>query len=215
MEVLSHRSRERARKQEQVGTAPGALARAGSNRLSCCTLRHGVSRVTSTEVTLRFERPDDEAALGDLITAAFVGKPYAEGDEADLLVALRRAAALTVSLVADLRGSVVGQAAFSPARGTDPAQRWYALGPVAVLPSHQGAGIGTRLVREGLQSISNLGAEGCIVVGDPAYYTRFGFTVSPENAPRGQPASHFMVKVFGQRQPSGPIHLHPAFGGGA
>lgn len=168
-----------------------------------------------TDVTIRPERPDDHGVIGDLITAAFAGKPYADGDEADLLAALRREHALTLSLVAELRGEVVGQAAFSPARATDGARDWYALGPVAVLPAHQGTGIGSRLIRAGLESITGLGADGCILVGDPAYYTRFGFGVSPENAPVGQPADYFMVKVLGGRRPDGPISFHEVFGGTA
>lgn len=166
-----------------------------------------------TELTLRPERPDDHAAIGELITAAFAGKPYAEGDEADLLVALRRERALTLSLVAEWRGEVVGQAAFSPARAADGSQPWYALGPVAVLPAHQGKGIGSTLIRAGLETLSGTGAAGCILVGDPAYYTRFGFRVCPENAPAGQPAEYFMVKLLAGPRPLGPIAFHEAFGG--
>lgn len=166
-----------------------------------------------SEPTIRPERPSDHVAIGELITAAFAGKPYAEGDEADLVVALRREHALTLSLVAELRGRVIGQIAFSPARSADAAKSWYALGPVAVLPAHQGIGIGSRLVRTGLESISGLGADGCILVGDPAYYTRFGFRVCPENAPPGQPAEYFMVKVLKGPHPVGAIRFHEAFGG--
>lgn len=166
-----------------------------------------------TEVLIRPERPDDHDVLGELITSAFAGRPYAEGDEAELLVALRRGDALVLSLVAELGGVVVGQAAFSPARASDGSEGWYALGPVAVLPAHQGQGIGSRLVRAGLEVLAGLGADGCILVGDPAYYTRFGFRVCPENAPVGQPADYFMVKVLGGRRPEGPISFHDAFGG--
>jgi len=166
-----------------------------------------------TYVLIRLERPDDHEALGELITSAFAGKPYADGDEADLLVALRRENALTLSLVAELDGVVVGQAAFSPARTTTGDERWYALGPVAVLPAHQGEGIGSLLVRAGLERLAGEGADGCIFVGDPAYYARFGFEVRPENAPVGQPAEYFQVMVLGGRRPDGPIAFHEAFGG--
>jgi putative acetyltransferase len=164
-------------------------------------------------VIIRPERPDEHDVLGELITSAFAGKPYADGDEADLLVALRHADALALSLVAELDGVVVGQAAFSPARASGGAEAWYALGPVAVLPAHQGQGIGSRLVRTGLDVLAGLGADGCILVGDPAYYARFGFRVCSENAPAGQPADHFMVKVLAGRRPEGPISFHEAFGG--
>lgn len=166
-----------------------------------------------TEVLIRPERSDDHGVLGELIASAFAGKPYAEGDEADLVVALRRADALTLSLVAELDGVVVGQVAFSPARTSAGAEGWYGLGPVAVLPAYQRKGVGSRLIRAGLERLAGQGAAGCILVGDPAYYTRFGFRVCPENAPAGQPAEFFMVKELGGRRPEGPIAFHEAFGG--
>lgn len=175
--------------------------------------RTGWLNAAPDDLDIRPERPGDHDALGALVTSAFAGKPYAEGDEAELLVALRRARALTLSLVAERDGVVIGQAAFSPARSSDGAQGWYALGPVAVLPAHQGRGIGSRLIRAGLEHLAGLGADGCILVGDPAYYTRFGFAVSPQNAPPGQPAEYFMLKVLRGRRPSGPISFHEAFGG--
>jgi putative acetyltransferase len=167
-----------------------------------------------TEVVVRPERPDDHVVLGELIASAFAGKPYAEGDEAELLATLRRRGALTLSLVAESDGAVVGQAAFSPARASTGGAAWYALGPVAVLPARQGRGIGSTLVRAGLERLAALGAGGCILVGDPGYYARFGFEVSPANAPAGQPAEFFMVKVLGAgTRPEGPICFHEAFGG--
>ena len=92
----------------------------------------------------------------------FAGKPYAAGDEAELVEKLRFQNVLSVSLVAETEGAVVGQTAFSPAQASDGTAKWYALGPVSVLPARQGKGIGSRLVRAGLQAISELGADGCI-----------------------------------------------------
>lgn len=165
------------------------------------------------ELLLRPERPEDHAALAALVTAAFDGKPYADGDEAELLGALRVAGALTLSFVAEESGVLVGQAAFSPARAADGTPGWYALGPVAVAPARQGVGIGTKLVLAGLTWLAHRGAAGCILVGDPGYYERFGFVRAPENAPAGMPAEYFMVKVLGGPRPAGPIAFHEAFGG--
>jgi putative acetyltransferase len=162
-------------------------------------------------VVLRAERPDDSDAIGAVIEAAFAGKPYAEGDEADLVVALRADDALALSLVAEAGGRVVGQVAFSPARASEGAPGWHALGPVAVLPDWQGRGIGSRLVRDGLEQLAARGAAGCILVGDAAYYTRFGFEPAPANAPPGQPADYFMVKVLAGPRVTGTIDFHPAF----
>jgi putative acetyltransferase len=182
-------------------------------------MRRGVEPPCDAEATMpidlliRTENPGDHDALTALIEAAFEGKPYADGDEAALLGTLRHLGALTLSLVAERDGVVVGQVAFSPARPPSGAPGWYALGPVAVSPAHQGRGIGSRLIESGLEILLQGGAEGCILVGDPAYYVRFGFEVRPENAPVGQPAEYFMLKVLKGAAPEGPISFHPAFGG--
>jgi putative acetyltransferase len=163
--------------------------------------------------TIRAERPADFAAIGEVIRTAFAGMPYAAGDEAELVEALRAQNALAVSLVAEWAGAVIGQIAFSPAQTSDGVQGWFALGPVAVVPAQQRAGVGSQLVRAGLQLITGLGAVGCILTGNPAYYARFGFQVSPSNAPVGEPPEFFMVKLLRGERPSGPIFFHPAFHG--
>jgi putative acetyltransferase len=166
-------------------------------------------------VEIRPERYSDVEAIGQLIESAFLGMPYADGDEAELVEALRSQNALSVSLVAEHDGTIVGQVAFSPARASGGAPGWYALGPVAVLPAHQGGGIGSALIRAGLQAVFELGASGCILTGDPAYYSRFGFTLSGKNTPPGEPAEFFMVKLLRGTLPAGPIRFHEAFGGAA
>ena len=164
---------------------------------------------------IRPERSGEVKAIGQLIESAFLGMPYADGDEAELVEVLRSQNALSVSLVAERDGTIVGQIAFSPARASGAARGWYALGPVAVLPAHQGGGIGSALIRAGLKAIVELGAHGCILTGDPAYYSRFGFKLSGESAPPGEPEEFFMVKLFRGRLPAGPIRFHKAFGGAA
>ena len=164
-----------------------------------------------SEVDIRAERPGDSKAIGEVIASAFHEMPYADGDEAQLVEALRARGALPVSLVAELDGTIVGQVAFSPARAPAGAPGWYALGPVAVLPAFHGRGIGSTLVRSGLEAISEIGAIGCILTGDPAYYRRFGFVRSPESAPPGEPPEFFMVKLLRGQLPAGVIHFHEAF----
>jgi putative acetyltransferase len=160
---------------------------------------------------VRPETSDDRVAIGNVIRAAFAGKPYAAGDEAELVDVLRDAGALTVSLVAELNGAVVGQVALSPATPSDRRAGWYALGPVSVLPELQGRQIGSALVWAGLRSFTALGAEGCILTGDPQYYVRFGFALAPANLPQGEPREFFQVKLLGGQMPTGPIAFHPAF----
>jgi len=164
-----------------------------------------------TNPLIRPERPDDSAAIGFVIRTAFLGKPYAAGDEAELVEALRRKNALLISLVAELQGTVVGQIAFSPAFASDGTAGWYALGPVSVLPEHQRRGIGARLVHAGLEAITNLGANGCMLTGDPAYYARFGFTLAPSNAPPEEHREFFMIKLLEGQRPRGPICFDSAF----
>ncbi len=160
---------------------------------------------------IRPERRDDRAAIGNVIRTAFSGMPYADGDEDELVETLRRENALSVSLVAELAGTVVGQVTFSPAAASDGSPGWYALGPLAVIPAHQRTGVGAKLVHAGLDAISALGGNGCILTGNPAYYVRFGFSLAPSNAPPSEPAEFFMVKLLGPLKPVGPIHFHPAF----
>jgi putative acetyltransferase len=164
-----------------------------------------------SDPSIRAERHDDVAAIRDVIERAFAGMPFADGDEADLVETLRSEGALSVALVAELRGVVVGQIAFSPATAPEGGHAWYALGPVAVLPPVQRLGIGSKLVLAGLRAIEELGAVGCILTGNPAYYTRFGFEVSPLNAPADEPAEFFMLKLFRGERPKGPVSFHRAF----
>ncbi len=165
------------------------------------------------QLTIRAEHPQDHTAIFNVITAAFFEMPYADGDEAELVDALRSQNALSVCLVAEFDGVIVSQIAFSPAQTDDNDEGWYALGPVAVLPEHQRTGIGSKLVHAGLLAITALDAKGCILVGHPEYYTRFGFILSSSNAPIGQPSDFFMVKSLGSPIPSGPIAFHKAFNG--
>ena len=97
--------------------------------------------------------------------AAFADHPHSEQTEGYINDALRRAGALTLSLVAHEDGRQVGHAAFSPVTIGDGSADWYGLGPVAVLPGMQGRGVGAALIREGLARLRALGAAGCVVMG--------------------------------------------------
>jgi putative acetyltransferase len=160
---------------------------------------------------IRAAEPGHTAGISQLITAAFSGMPHADGDEAELVLELRAAGALPVSLVTLLDGVLVAYVAFSPARPADRSAGWYGLGPLAVLPGHQRKGIGSALLRRGLFKLKALGAAGCIVVGEPDYYRRFGFALAPGNAPATEPAEYFMLQSFGSTTPHGAIDFHPAF----
>jgi putative acetyltransferase len=164
---------------------------------------------------IRRERNSDHEAIRSLTEAAFRGMPYAGGDEQHVIDRLRKKDALTLSLVALIDDTVVGHIAFSPANASDNSQPWYALGPVSVLPLHQGNGVGSQLILEGLAQIEGLGALGCILTGNPLYYRRFAFEFAPHNVPSGEAKEYFMLKQFTSFKPSGPMHFDTAFYGDA
>lgn len=125
--------------------------------------------------------------------------------------ALRAAGALAVSLVAEQDQEVVGHVACSPVTISDGARHWYGLGPLAVDPAHQSRGIGAALVRAGLAQLRIVSAAGCVVLGDPAYYGRFGFKAVPGLVYPGPPPEYFMALVFAGPVPQGEVSYHAAF----
>jgi putative acetyltransferase len=124
-------------------------------------------------LTLRGETPEDITAIHHIHTAAF-GRP----NEAELVDALRRNNALTISLVAVQDGRLVGHIAFSPVTITSSTATIEALGlaPMAVLPAYQRRGIGSQLVEAGLTTCHLTPYGVVVVLGHPSYYPRFGFT---------------------------------------
>jgi putative acetyltransferase len=163
------------------------------------------------EVIIRPETPVDHAMIRAILIAAFANHPYSHQTEHLIVEALRADDALTVSLVAEVHGNVVGQIAFSPVTIDGKDCGWLALGPVAVSPSHQRQGIGRALVNEGLRVIRGLGAQGCVLVGDPAYYRRFGFEHNPALRMEGIPPEFVMCLPMGDQIPKGNVTHHPAF----
>ncbi|MBU4603530.1 MAG: N-acetyltransferase, partial [Proteobacteria bacterium] len=142
---------------------------------------------------------------------AFKTLPISQNTEQFIIKALRAAGVLTISLVAEIDGRVVGHVAFSPVSISDGATDWYGLGPVSVLPELHRQGIGSALIREGLSRLQKLGARGCALVGDPAYYPRFGFKNYPELVHEGVPPEVFMALPFGEAVPKGTMKFHQGF----
>jgi len=160
---------------------------------------------------IRDETPAEAAAIRHLTDTAFAGAEHASGTEGAIVDALRRTGALTLSLVAATDGEVVGHVAFSPVTIAGAACGWFGLGPVAVLPARQRAGIGAALIRAGLARLRIAGAAGCVVLGDPAYYPRFGFAPDPALRFEGVPPEYFMALAFSDTSPAGAVVYHPAF----
>jgi predicted N-acetyltransferase YhbS len=163
---------------------------------------------------IRPERPLDAATIRAVVIAAFKDAPYSNQTEADIIDALRSAGALSVSLVATDHDDIIGQVAFSPVRIAQARGDWYGIGPVAVRPDRQRQGIGQALIAEGLRCLSSLRAAGCVVLGDPHYYHRFGFEADPALTYGGKPSPYFRRLVLNGPPASGEVSYHAAFGSG-
>ncbi len=164
-----------------------------------------------TDIIIREETDEDVEAITDVTVAAFKALEVSNQTEHFIVKALRRAGALTVSLVAELDGRVVGHIAFSPVTMSDGTQDWYGLGPVSVLPERQRQGIGSALIEEGLSRLKALGARGCCLVGHPDYYKRFGFKNPVGLVHEGVPKEAFFALSFDCHTPQGSVTFHEPF----
>lgn len=160
---------------------------------------------------IRKETTSDVEAIFNITKLAFKNHPYSHNTEQFIINALRAANALTVSLVAETDGKIVGHIAFSPVTFSDGSKNWYGLGPISVLPDYQKQGIGKSLVNEGIGLLKDLGAEGCLLVGDPNYYERFGFRSPNGLKHEGVPQENFLALAFCNRVPQGTVQFHSAF----
>jgi putative acetyltransferase len=160
---------------------------------------------------IRKETPADIEAITEVTKAAFETLAVSNQTEHFIIKALRRAGALTISLVAEIDGRVVGHIAFSPVTISDGTKDWYGLGPVSVLPEQQGRGIGKSLIEKGLSMLKVLDGRGCILVGEPGYYERFGFRNHPHVSCEGVPREVFLVLPFTDDVPQGTVAFHEAF----
>lgn len=167
--------------------------------------------MTTQEISIRDETTADAAVITEVTAAAFETLEISSHTEQFIIEALRSAGALTVSLVAEVAGRVVGHIAFSPVTILDGTKNWYGLGPVSVLPEYQRRGIGKALIQEGLSRLKKKGAKGCCLVGHPQYYRKFGFqNVSGLNH-EGVPQEVFVALSFDGHFPQGEVAFHGAF----
>ena len=191
------------------------------------------------DIHIREETEADTAAIDAVTIAAFLDAPHALHNEQFIVRALRRSGMLTVSLVAEtladsattgivrallvepkpaptvsgnFANTLVGHVAISPVGVSDGTVGWYGLGPVSVLPGVQHRGVGAALVRQALGMLRRLdSARGCVVLGDPAYYGRFGFAMDTRSKMPDAPPEYFQVLSFDGTVPTGVVRYHSAF----
>jgi len=162
-------------------------------------------------IEIHNESPADVAAIRALTEAVFTDAPHSSHTEHLIIDALRAAGALTLSLVAETDGGIVGHVAISPVTISDGSQYWFGLGPVSVLPSYQRQGIGSQLIKRILSALRENGAAGCVVLGDPAFYRRFGFKPESGLVLPDVPAEYFQALSFGTDVPRGELSYHQGF----
>lgn len=160
---------------------------------------------------IRDETKSDFEVISQVTRAAFHDHPYSNQTEHFIIDALRAANALSISLVAEIDGKVIGHIAFSPVKVSDGSPDWYGLGPVSVLPEYQKRGVGGALIRKGLTALKAMGAKGCVLVGDPGYYRRFGFRNYPTLILDGVPQENFLALPFGENDTQGKFVFHQGF----
>ncbi|RNA64902.1 N-acetyltransferase [Prosthecochloris sp. ZM_2] len=160
---------------------------------------------------IRDETSADVEEITRVTVAAFQDLAVSSHNEQDVIIGLREAGALAVSLVAESAPRIIGHIAFSPVKISDGTPSWYGLGPVSVLPKYQRQGVGRALIEEGLLRLRRMEARGCCLVGHPEYYGRFGFEHVQGLVFEGAPPEAFFVLSFDGHVPRGTLTFHDAF----
>lgn len=157
------------------------------------------------------EKTGDDARIHQVTEQAFLRAPHTDHTEQFIVDSLRRAGALTISQVAKVDGEIIGHVAISPITLSGGETGWFGIGPISVLPEFQGLGIGSKLMQSSLAALEEMGASGCVVLGDPAYYGRYGFKVVDGLIFPGVPAEYFQALSFSGEFPNGEVSYHEAF----
>ncbi|QSB45834.1 N-acetyltransferase [Tsuneonella flava] len=159
---------------------------------------------------IRNEKTADIPAIEQVITDAMRLLAQATGTEVAIVARLREANALSLSLVAEEGGDVIGYLAVSSAQ-VGKQDGWGLIGPVAVAPAHRLNGVGSALMCEALHRLRET-SRGAALVGDPIYYARFGFRAYPGLVVPGCPPEVVQAIPFDGAEPCGELIHHPAFG---
>lgn len=163
--------------------------------------------------SVRPEQPSDLADIDSVVRAAFTFHPHSKQTEHAIVKRLRASGRLALSLVAETPdGAIVGHVAFSPVTIDGRDMGWMGLGPLAVQPTSQGMGADSALVRAGMAALGEMKAAGCVVLGEPGYYRRFGFATDSRLRYPGAPPEYFLfIALDGSAPPSGEVAYDKAF----
>jgi len=169
-------------------------------------------------INIRKEQPTDIDAIHDVTTAAFLNAPHTDHTEQFIVKALRQSGMLTISLVAEEQskveeqGKILGHVAVSPVIISDGTKDWYGLGPISVRPDQQGKGIGSLLMNAAIEQLKHINAKGCVLLGDPDYYQRFGFEPKAGLVLPDVPPEYFQALVIEEgKLPQGEVTYHKSF----
>lgn len=162
-------------------------------------------------INVRVECHEDISAIEKITIEAFDGHPHSEQTEYKIVAALREDDALSISLVAEVNSEIVGHIAFSKIEINNEFIGWYGLAPVSVKPEFQNQGVGSQLILSGLTKLKNMNANGCVLLGEPNYYGRFGFKAFNGLVYEGVPPEYFQALLFNGEMPVGKVEYHKAF----
>ncbi|MCE9679466.1 N-acetyltransferase [Shewanella sp. AS1] len=162
-------------------------------------------------IKIRHETSSDIQSIEAVTIAAFRDAPHTGHNEHLIVQGLRDAGVLTLSLIAEQNGQTIGHLAISPVALSDGKSGYFGLGPVSVLPDYQSSGIGSKLINHALEELKRMGALACVVLGEPAYYARFGVKADADLVLKGVPAEYFQVIKFTPHKTKSDVVYHSAF----
>lgn len=162
-------------------------------------------------INIRPEKSSDIQSIHNVTVAAFREAPHTDHTEQYIVDALRDSGALSISLVAEDSSNIVGHIALSRVTISSGSTDWYGLGPISVVPAEQFKGVGSKLMYAALRELKNIGANGCVLLGDPNYYCRFGFEPIESLVLPDVPPEYFQAVLFQGIYPSGTVTYHESF----
>ncbi len=162
-------------------------------------------------INIRPECNDDINSIERITIEAFKSHPHSNQTEHEIVAKLRNDNALSVSLVAEVNNVIVGHIAFSKVKINGEFIGWYGLAPVSVTPECQNQGVGSQLILSGLNAIRELSGKGCVLLGEPEYYNRFGFKALSELVFKGVPPEYFQSLLLSGDMPNGNVEYHKSF----